>query len=130
EFESLHDDKLVRLELRHGAHERAVFGECAGLKVAVLGFEGDPESLPPNLASLCSWILALLYLRAPGELTIEVPSSAEQLRGTSWPMGRGGNSRPADEGDAGASQPVPALNLVLDADCRQACSFCSVKSYV
>lgn len=130
EFESLLDDKLVRLELRHGPHERAVFGECAGLKVAVLGFEGDPESLPPHLASLCSWLLALLYMRAPGDLEIEVPASAEQLRSASWPPGLGGAARGEAE-TAAADLPSPAaLNLVLDADCRQACVFCSVKSYV
>lgn len=130
EFESLLDDKLVRLELRHGPHERAVFGECAGLKVAVLGFEGDPESLPPHLASLCSWLLALLYLRAPGGLEITVPDSADQLRGTSWPPG-GGSARTRGEPDATEpAAPTSALNLVLDADCRQACVFCSVKTYV
>ncbi len=138
EFDSGEDDKLVRLELRYGDNERAVFGECGPLKVAVLGFEGDPESLPPHLTSLCSWLLALLYLRAPGELRIVVPSSAEQLRCTSWPPAGGGSATQAaartntaaGTNAADAGRTVPALNLTLDADCHQACTFCSVKSYV
>jgi len=129
EFESLGDATLVRLELRYGAPERATFGACGPLHLAALGFDGDPEQFPPQLSSLCSWILALVYLRGAGDLHITVPSSPDELRGTSWPVQR------SDEGAIAAAVPhagerPPALNLAIDADCAQGCTFCSVKSYV
>lgn len=123
--------RLVRLELRHGPSERAAFGHCGPLYLAVLGFQGDPEALPPQLSSLCSWILALLYLRAGPNVRVVLPSRPEELRATSWPVRRSPDRGVVTEGGAvtPAERP-PALNLAIDAECRQACTFCSVKSYV
>lgn len=118
-----------RLRLTVNGHDPG-FGRAGALSLSVLGYTQALDGVPARLASLCSNVLALLLLKSTDDLSITVPSSATELRATAFPTDRGhGASTPSPELASVTSQPS-VLNLALDADCGQRCTFCSVKAYV
>ena len=120
----------VRLVAAVGPREES-FGRAGEISLAVMGFTQDLDALPPRVASLCSWVLALFQLKGGAGLRLRVPADAAEVRALSHPSDRGWASpspgaaeEPAPEGPPGA------LNLAIDTECGQRCSFCSVKAYV
>lgn len=131
EFADPDTAEAVRLRLAAGA-EGECFGRAGELSVAVLGFTQDLDALPPRVASLCSWVLALLQLKSFEGLRVRVPADASEVRALAHPAERNPAGAEAAAGPEGAPAPGPpaALNLAIDTECGQRCSFCSVKAYV
>lgn len=131
EFVDPETAESVRLRVSAGVQEES-FGRVGEVSLGVLGFTQDLDALPPRVASLCSWLLALLQLKGDAGLRVRVPSDAAEVRALAHPADRG---RSATEEAASAAEPTPAgppsaLNLAIDTECGQRCSFCSVKAYV
>ncbi len=132
---------VVRVQLCASAADRSGFGRVGPLTLALLGYEGHPDEVPLELSALSSWLLALVRLKHGSSLDVHVPSSADEVRALSVPLGRQPPPpRPTAEdtrsdGSAPASATLErgaprALNLAIDAPCRQQCAFCSVQRYV
>lgn len=122
----------VRLRMAAGGHDES-FGRAGEVSLGLLGHTQELDALPPRVASLCSWVLALLQLKSAAGLRVKVPADAAELRALAHPADRGGWAPPADApGDAPdpAGSPPPVLNLAIDTECGQRCAFCSVKAYV
>lgn len=130
EFVDPETAESVRLRVSAGVQEES-FGRAGELSLAVLGFTQDLDALPPRVASLCSWVLALLQLKSDEGLQVRVPQDASELRSLAHPSERGRSvaEEPAAS-EPSASGPPSALNLAIDTECGQRCSFCSVKAYV
>ncbi len=121
----------VRLRLATGDQKES-FGRFGAVSLALLGYTQELDALPPRLASLCSWVLALFQLKSADALAVKVPADASEVRALAHPAGRGGWVAPSEARPAAAdpSVPPPVLNLAIDTECGQRCSFCSVKAYV
>lgn len=133
EFASVATGELVRLRLTAGGQDEG-FGRAGDLlALGVLGAPGAGlDGLGADVVSLASWVLALLRWKLGGAGEVFVPSRVEELRSVDFPRGRSAQAGPAPSaGPAAALLRIPpVLNLAIDADCGQACVFCSVKSYV
>ncbi len=131
EFER--NGQLAHLLVGPADKMRQRFGVAGCLAVGVRHFgQGDAEGLSPEVASLCSWIIAALTWKQGPGFRLTVPTTVDDVRAFSVPAKR----KPASEepaattaADSDLEQP-PTLNLAIDADCGQACTFCSVKSYL
>ncbi|MCB9595976.1 MAG: hypothetical protein H6719_24865 [Sandaracinaceae bacterium] len=102
------------------------FGRAGELEIAIRRFgrgSSHEELIGLDVASLLSHLLARLGHALEG-VTLRWPASLGDLRALSVPA----------EGDAGV-EVAPGvlgravLNLAVDAECEQACVFCSVKDY-
>ena len=137
EFVSAATGAAVQLRLSAEENDEG-FGRAGELlTIGVLGPAGTGlEELPADVASLASWILALLRLKVGKGTTVFIPGRTEELRSIDYPSGW--TTRPAPAASLSGRPPdstaelqrPPALNLALDAECAQECVFCSVKSYV
>ena len=130
EFVDAETAESVRLSAAVGPREES-FGRAGEVSLGVMGFTQDLDALPPRVASLCSWVLALMQLKSGAGLRVRVPVDAAEVRALSHPSDRGWASPTAP----GAAEPEPAappssLNLAIDTECGQRCCFCSVKAYV
>ncbi|MDP3213245.1 MAG: hypothetical protein Q8S73_04015 [Deltaproteobacteria bacterium] len=129
----------VRVRLSAGAQEEG-FGRVGELSLAVIGFTQDLDAVSPRVASLGSWLLALLQLKSMEGLAVEVPAEVTALRALAHPADRGvgtqttaptaTTARGSDATAPATAGPPPSFNLAIDTECGQRCSFCSVKSYV
>ena len=130
EFVDPETAESVRLSAAVGVREET-FG-CAGeVSLGVMGFTQDLDALPPRVASLCSWVLALFQLKSGAGLRVRVPADTSEVRAMAHPSDRGWASPSAPQSEESApSAPPSALNLAIDTECGQRCSFCSVKAYV
>lgn len=132
EFVDAATAESVRLRATAGAEQEG-FGRAGEVSLAVLGFTQELDALPPRVASLCSWVLAILQLKTTPGLRLKVPAGAEEVRALAHPSDRGKWASPAPE-EAPSATGAPAaplsLNLAIDTECGQRCSFCSVKAYV
>ncbi|MCA9608659.1 MAG: hypothetical protein KC619_23810, partial [Myxococcales bacterium] len=116
----------VTLYLEVGRGLRRPFGKAGPLELAIRRFgraTSHDEHLSLEVASLMSHLLVRLEhaLRA---IALRFPASRGELRALSVPA-EGAPSLEVAPGVLGRA----ALNLAVDADCGQACAFCSVKSY-
>jgi molybdenum cofactor biosynthesis enzyme MoaA len=135
EFSREGRQQTAQLALRADGDETKAFGRCGRLSLGI-SHQGEVDEVPADVASLASWVVALLRLKSSAALDVRVPQSLAELRAMSYPARSdtiearirddGGESAAAEE-DVG---PPPALNLALDPDCGQRCVFCSVKTYV
>lgn len=131
-----HEETGEVARLRLGTGEADSQGTAAGphFRLRVLGHEGEPDALPIALASLQSWLIVLLRLKSGPGLEIEIARQPSDLRALCHPSAGGGSGPLVLAGSDGPSHAPsatpPALNLAVDAECGQACVFCSVKSYV
>lgn len=138
EFEALAGETgappIARVQLAANASERSAFGRVGPLALSLLGYDGDPDRVPLALSTLTSWLLALLRLKCGATLAVHVPSGPEEVRALSLPHGRTAAPSPASPQSTAAvslERGAPrALNLAIDAPCRQQCAFCSVQRYV
>lgn len=121
----------VRLRIAAGGTDES-FGRAGEVSLGLLGFTQELDALPPRVASLCSWVLALLQLKSDAGLQVTVPADAAGLRALAHPAHRGGWVSPADapEEAPDPARSPPVLNLAIDTECGQRCAFCSVKAYV
>ncbi len=129
-------EQTARLMLRIDDDTTNAFGRCGRLSLDI-AHDGEIDEVPTDVASLASWVVALLRLRSSAALAIRVPASLEEIRAISYPPRSETIETRVEttaEGEATAvAEPVgppPALNIALDPDCGQRCVFCSVKSYV
>ncbi len=136
EFSREDSEQTARLTLRIDDDGTKAFGRCGRLSLEI-AHDGEIDEVPTQVASLASWVAALLRLRSSAELEIRVPKSMEEIRAISYPP-RSDTIETTVETDAegiatAVAEPIgppPALNIALDPDCGQRCVFCSVKSYV
>jgi len=106
-----------------------VLGRIGPLSLSLLGDSNGQGTLSAAAFSLASWLLALLRAKVSSTTDVRVRASIESLRALSVPGGRVASVVEKDE----EIQQVTVdrvLNLALDAECGQACVFCSVKSFV
>lgn len=104
------------------------FGRAGALSLGLLGFTQDHDVIPPRVASLCSWVLALFQLKTAPGMRVKIPADATEMRALSHPSDR---QREAPRAVTAAPGEVPqSLNLAIDTECGQRCAFCSVKAYV
>ncbi len=130
EFVDVATAESVRLGIGAGSSGES-FGRAGELSLSVLGFTQDLDALPPRVASLCSWVLALVQLKSDDSLRVRVPADASELRAMAHPPERGWASSPEAKGtSADTATPPSSLNLAIDTECGQRCAFCSVKAYV
>lgn len=136
EFSREDREQTARLTLRVDDESGKAFGRCGRLSIEI-AHDGEIDEVPTDVASLASWVVALLRLRSSAALEIRVPASLEELRATSYPPRsdtiEATVHTDADGAATAVTEPVgppPALNIALDPDCGQHCVFCSVKSYV
>lgn len=128
------EDGTVQLLLHaHAPPERPSFGRAGPFSIASRTPGEKADELHPAVAVLCSWLLALLRAKGADTMDLVVPQSHDELSALSWPVELE-LPKVAGEGDAGAGEGEvlvsPVLNLSLDADCGQSCTFCSVKSWL
>lgn len=125
----------VRLRLGADSHDEG-FGRSGPLSLSLLGYTQDLDAVPPQVASLCSWVLALLQLKLTPATALRVPDRAEAVRALSHPPDRANASAAnttntsAASTDAATTSAPTSLNLAIDTECGQRCAFCSVKAYV
>lgn len=119
----------VRLRLGANTHDEG-FGRCGALSLSLLGFTQDLDAVPPQVASLCSWVLALLQLKHTPTTVLRVPDRAEAVRALSHPPDRAAPSTITTPTTTTHAPRPTALNLAIDTECGQRCAFCSVKAYV
>jgi hypothetical protein len=115
----------------HAPPERPSFGRAGPFSVASRTPGEKADELDPGVAVLCSWLLALLRAKGADTMELVVPRSHDELSALSWPVELE-LPKVVGDGDPGGGEVLvsPALNLSLDADCGQACTFCSVKSWL
>lgn len=135
EFTHREQEQTARLGLRVDGDQSKAFARCGRLSLAIL-HEGEVDAVPMEIASLASWVAALLRLKSSAALAIRVPGQLAEVRAISHPA-RADTLETRREADGQGGEQVvaavsapPALNLALDPDCGQRCVFCSVKSYV
>lgn len=128
-----HDDDGSSLQLLVGAVGRVpqVFGRVGPLEVGVRhhGRGGQQDELAAQVGHFAAWLLALLACKQERGLRLDVPRTEADMRAMSVPQ-RALALHDEDATPSEASGPPQALNLAIDADCGQACVFCSVKSYM
>jgi molybdenum cofactor biosynthesis enzyme MoaA len=131
EFTRDDQERSARLSLTVDGADSKAFGRCGRLSLAIL-HDGDIDDVPAEVASLASWVVALLRLKSTADLELQLPASLAEMRGISYPRHADDIEARVEETVAVAEAPAPppALNLALDPDCGQRCVFCSVKSYV
>ena len=130
EFVDADTAESVRMTLAAGAQGEC-FGRAGELSLSLLGFTQDHDVIPPRVASLCSWVLALVRLKGDEGLRLRVPAEVAEVRALSHPSDRGQPSVQPSPTEPATPREVPqALNLAIDTECGQRCAFCSVKAYV
>lgn len=101
------------------------FGSHAGLGVGLLNLGlADRAGAKTRAALLCSQFLALLARKLDPRGRIVVPARTGDVRLLG--DGRRGGDGPGE----GAPPNLEVLNLNLDAECGQQCTFCPIKSFV
>ncbi len=133
EFTRQDREQSAQLTLRADGNETKAFGRCGDLVLSI-AHDGETDAVPAEIASLASWVVALLRLKSSAALEVRVPKTMAELRAVSHPLRDDSiEARIDDDGAIAVAEdtgPPPALNLALDPDCGQHCVFCSVKSYV
>lgn len=125
EFER--DGRLTRI--RVGTHEafETPFGRTPNLALYV---EPDRsahgELLAAEVGSLASLVVAVLAAKDATTLALRVPANADEVRAYSVPT-RASDAPAAARESKRPPRPGRSLNLAIDAECNQACAFCSVK---
>lgn len=108
--------ETVELLLAPASPEQSCFGSHSGLGLSLpdLGLAATAGA-KTRAACLASHLLALLASKLAPHARVVVPTRAEEVRLL----------------DAATASPSPeVLNLNLDAECGQQCSFCPIKSFV
>ncbi len=135
EFTRDDSEQAARLTLKVDGNDTKAFGRCGRLCLGI-AHDGEVDTVPVEVASLASWIVALLRIRSSAELDIEVATALTDLRAISYPARTDAIETQIESDESGDIATVtgnakpPALNLALDPECGQRCVFCSVKSYV
>ena len=123
EFTRDDSERTARLTLRVDGSDTKAFGRCGRLSLGI-AHDGEIDTVPIEVASLASWVVALLRLRSSAELEIEVPQSLSDLRAILHPPSPDALETriEGDDDDQTAvvdQGPPPALNLALDPECGQ-----------
>lgn len=116
EFAPEDSRETVELLLAPTSPEQSCFGSHAGLGLSLpdLGLAATVGA-KTRAARLGSHLLALLASKLAPHARLVVPTRAEEVRLL---------------GDVAASPSPEVLNLNLDAECGQQCTFCPIKSFV
>ncbi|MBX3273558.1 MAG: radical SAM protein [Sandaracinaceae bacterium] len=122
------DGELVHVEV--GPALGRPFARVGPIEIALRRFgRGSSQEtlLSLEVASLLSHLAAHLG-RALEGVTLRFPRSLAELRALAVPA-EGEASVPTSVESGAGVLARPVLNLAVDADCGQACAFCSVKEY-
>lgn len=129
EFER--DAKLHRIRIGvRGAFE-SPFGRTPNFEIYV---EPDRsahgELVPPETGGLASLVVALVAAKDDAAMQVAPPRDEAQVRAYTLPAYRKPESAEPEREEAEPKKKSRAggsLNLAIDAECNQACAFCSVK---
>lgn len=122
EFER--DERLTRIRIGTRDAFVSAFGVTPHFAVYVEpDRSGHGDHLSPEVAGLASLLVAILASKDSTLLEVTTPRSSEQVRSYTLP-----SLKAVDDADDGGGAPAGrSLNLAIDAECGQACAFCSVK---
>jgi len=125
EFAPEDSRETVELLLAPTEAGEANFGSHAGLGVGLLNLGlADRAGAKTRAALLCSHFLALLARKLDPRGRVVVPARTEDVRLLGDGHREGAGPR------QGATLNLEVLNLNLDAECGQQCTFCPIKSFV